>query len=970
MTDPIRRALESVTDAVDVDWTTLEAESPDELTRETIRALKQIATIARAHDARTLSEPRTLPFTWGPLEVRDHLARGAHGDVYRAWDPRLEREVALKLLRPDHGPESEAPFAIAEGRLLARVRHPNVVSVYGADRIDGHAGIWMELVDGGTLRDLVELGGPLPPDEAIRIGVAVCSGLAAVHAAGLMHRDVKAQNVVRDRDGRTILMDLSAGHDEANPDDRLEGTPLYLAPELLEGARATVASDIYAVGVLLFFIVTGRYPLTSSSIDDLRRRHQAGEGDRLRGHRVLPSALSAVIDRALSRNPADRFPSADAMRAALEAALPGPARPFTVRTGAAAVGLVATIALAVVWLVTQRSTDGAAPRSEARSPRPADVAIRKVRVPPYWMGIPSHDGRLFPYADDSGALHVWEVATGRSRRLAPSDSSDGFAVAAAASPHGDRVAYGWRLADGTHELRTLETDATWPRVIMPRQLAYEPVPLDWSRDGRHILAWLRQKNGSSDLILMPAEGGTPRRLYSFTGVTALDASLSPDGRFVVLAARSNAKPSGGLLILDTDGSAPRVLVEPTANERLPRWTADGRHVFFLRDSPIVRGSTDGWLVEVVDGVATNRATAAIGNVGAVFWIGLTAEGALYRMLRTSSADVYTASIDLDGVHPPGPPSRVSPFEIGNHVGPAWSPDGRSLAYFKRRDPPAPGGIPLRTLMIQDVSSGETRALAVPLPFVGGYTPRWSPDSRFVVIWGRDGEANDRFGFFRVDVATGDTSLLVSVGLNTVPHSQYAPDGRRFLYVHPPRGIVARDLLTDHEQLVVPNAGSQLGRFFISPDGSSIAYVGSTGGDARDPDAVARSIDRLEVQPFGGRPRELARVKSPAWLTLHGWTPDGQHLLYARDAGSSPHRIWRIPASGGSPVDTRVAILPEPNPISLSPDGRRVAYTERVVQTELWITPVFFAKPPSRWSPQMVVTQVWLICADFPAAAFR
>src|SRR6185436_17660813 len=109
------------------------------------------------------------------------------GDVYRAWDPRLERTVALKLLRYDDGAEDRASLAISEGRLLARVRHPNVVTVHGADRIDGQAGIWMEFVEGRTLRDQVEADGPLSAVEGIAVGHTICDALCAIHAAGLIH---------------------------------------------------------------------------------------------------------------------------------------------------------------------------------------------------------------------------------------------------------------------------------------------------------------------------------------------------------------------------------------------------------------------------------------------------------------------------------------------------------------------------------------------------------------------------------------------------------------------------------------------------------------------------------------------------------------------------------------------------------------------------------------------------------------
>src|SRR6187401_340854 len=152
------------------------------------------------------------PVTWGPLRVMQKIGRGRFGDVYRAWDPRLDREVALKLLR--HRPADRDPLGasvIEEGRMLARVRHPNIVTIHGAERINDRVGLWMELIDGETLHQVFEAGGPLAPADVAAIGAQVAQALEAVHRAGLIHRDIKAQNVMRDGDGRIVLMDFGTG---------------------------------------------------------------------------------------------------------------------------------------------------------------------------------------------------------------------------------------------------------------------------------------------------------------------------------------------------------------------------------------------------------------------------------------------------------------------------------------------------------------------------------------------------------------------------------------------------------------------------------------------------------------------------------------------------------------------------------------------------------------------------------------
>ncbi len=172
--------------------------------------------------------PRAVPSTasWGHLRLLEPVGRGTFGQVYRAWDTHLDREVALKLLRT--APAVDDPSAslsdptrvVNEGRLLARVRHPHVITVYGAEPRDGSVGIWMEFIRGRTLHQIVEQQGPLGAREATGVGTDLCRALSAVHGAGLLHRDVTARNVMREDGGRVVLMDFGAGHERHDTSPR------------------------------------------------------------------------------------------------------------------------------------------------------------------------------------------------------------------------------------------------------------------------------------------------------------------------------------------------------------------------------------------------------------------------------------------------------------------------------------------------------------------------------------------------------------------------------------------------------------------------------------------------------------------------------------------------------------------------------------------------------------------------------
>jgi tetratricopeptide (TPR) repeat protein len=264
---------------------------------------------------------------WGSLRLIQKVGQGGFGEVYRAFDTTLEREVALKLLLPRGGErEFEAKNLLREARAMARVRHPNVVPVYGVDRHDGRAGFWSDFVHGKTLSAVVAADGPLGAREAALIGVDVCKAAGAVHAAGLLHRDIKTGNVMREEGGRILLMDFGLTH---GPGDgaSVSGTPLYMAPELMAGAPATVATDIYAIGVLLFHLLTGRYPVEGSSFGEIQAARESGRRLTLLDLRPeLPEQLAQVVETAVHPDASKRYRSAGLMITALmEAASLGPA---------------------------------------------------------------------------------------------------------------------------------------------------------------------------------------------------------------------------------------------------------------------------------------------------------------------------------------------------------------------------------------------------------------------------------------------------------------------------------------------------------------------------------------------------------------------------------------------------------------------------------------------------------------------
>ncbi|HEY8548563.1 MAG TPA: protein kinase [Vicinamibacterales bacterium] len=365
LTEPtIRDLVDSVADGTDgVDWDGIEANLASPQDRELVRQLRVLASISHVHRtqgrmvapetseggaARIIGriEPRTLPVAgertaedllqdgrprkWGHLQLLELVGEGTFGDVYRAFDTQLHREVALKLLRVGGSTDKQIARVLHEGRVLARMSHPNVVRVLGAESHDGRVGLWMELIRGVTLAKLLRTQGAFSAREAALIGQDVCRAVAAVHAAGLVHRDIKAQNVMREAGGRIVLMDFGAGGAQTRAgreSTRVTGTPLYLAPEVLLGGDATPASDIYSIGVLLYHLVTQEFPVRASTVEELKEAHRAGRVHRLQDVRPdLPDAFVQVVERALAPSPAERIASAGELQQLLgqSVGLPAP----------------------------------------------------------------------------------------------------------------------------------------------------------------------------------------------------------------------------------------------------------------------------------------------------------------------------------------------------------------------------------------------------------------------------------------------------------------------------------------------------------------------------------------------------------------------------------------------------------------------------------------------------------------------
>jgi len=262
-------------------------------------------------------------------QIKKLLGSGAMGKVVLALDRQLEREVAIKFIRPGYVDSADAcERFLQEARAMARVRSPHVVEIYALGGTGGLPYLVMEYIPGRTLEDrlIEQQGEPLPLDEAIDLLDQICRGVEAIHASGAVHRDLKPSNILLGPGGRVVVADLGLAHRTAGLPQgataEVAGTPAYISPEVIARrslpALLAPRADVYALGVIAYQLFTGRLPFDEEDLTTLLARHLSAAPPSLRHLRPgLPAHLERVVLGALIKDPVARMPSAEEMRRSL-----------------------------------------------------------------------------------------------------------------------------------------------------------------------------------------------------------------------------------------------------------------------------------------------------------------------------------------------------------------------------------------------------------------------------------------------------------------------------------------------------------------------------------------------------------------------------------------------------------------------------------------------------------------------------
>lgn len=555
------------------------------------------------------------PAAIGPYAIVRELGRGAMGVVLEAEDTRSGRRVALKLLlEADADPEALTRFG-REAELLARVRHVNVVRIHELGRAAQGPFIALERVEGESLADRL-VRGPLPPEEAVALVRALADALVAVHAGGILHRDIKPANVFVRPDGSPVLLDFGIARDAAAQQrltvtGALLGSPAYMAPEQADGMASRLLdarTDVYGLGALLFTCLAAAPPFTGVSAMQVLQHVLASEPS-WPAH--LSPAISSVLRTAMAKDRAGRYPTAAALRDALDAALRGEALAAASRARRGPVAVLAAIALLAVggglWAARP------APRAEVSDPAPVTSGVAVIGAA---EGVGSADATLEPLPDRvprrvelGQPQHINRGIQGRwCVRFVDEDRL----VVVHGRAKGSEVQL-WSLSDPPRRLDRLEVPCRTPtdHTTIAQQLAVAPPE-------RPVRLFLPTDGPALAQIGITPEGSLAREGELALSELPYAAAASPDGASLAIATLGvNLTP----WVEVWDLATPRQLVRwnagptpggTTAPVGALAWSADGRTLLAVTDTQGVPGYDSeqqfhgGWSAWTLEGAAARE----------------------------------------------------------------------------------------------------------------------------------------------------------------------------------------------------------------------------------------------------------------------------------------------------------------------------------------------------------------------------
>ena len=842
------------------------------------------------------------------FRIERDLGRGGMATVYLAYDLRQDRQVALKVIRPELGAALGADRFLREIKVTAKLRHPHILPLFDSGDTNGQLWYTMPYVQGGTLRQRLIRETRLPVDDACRITLDVLAALTAAHHQGIIHRDIKPENILLEGSEAVVADFGIAQAVTAARADRMTaigialGTPGYMSPEQAVGEQTDQRSDVYSVGCVLYEMLTGTPP-----------RHANTEQSRT--HVTLPSSVSGTVEKALAPEPADRFSTAAKFAAALGSGEEARTRPQGRRR-------TAVIALAVVALLGLTFYAGRRiPTEAAASGSVASGLNQKLRQLTFTEGIEewpawSPDGTRLAYVAEVGGirqLFLRTLANGTERRLTNERRDD---IQPAWSPDGNRIAFVranttggklepndingwyqeggdiWSLDIGTSRETRLVEDGSSP--------TYSP------SGGR--LAFEASWGGARRIWVADSTGRNPRQITTDSSEAVVHTAprWSPDGSKLVFRRIESIKSD--IMAVDVASQTLSRVTDDNAINMDPVWAPDGRHIFFTSSRG---GGLNLWQVLLDRGGAAGPPVQLTTGAGDDIQPSVAADGGRVAFaVRGLNSDLWRLPVSpLTGLPTGEPVPLVKTTRVESRG--AWSPDGRSIAFNSDR-------LGEMNIWVRGVADSVERQLTRGPG--GDYQPTWSSDGKRLVFFSaRSGNAD----IWSVESGDGRlTRLTGDPATDTNPF--YSPDGRLIAFLSDRGGR--------SELWVMAADGSDPRR--VAPVVAGGHFLRWT-ADSRA--VVFRAESGTRVQIYGVSVKDAALTPLPAVASgAHmSFSPDRARVLDVRGHKT----LWVYPMNGSAPQQVFAFADPDVriDYPTWSPDGRWIVFDRAAPRGgDLWV----------------------------------
>lgn len=640
----------------------------------------------------------------GNYEIVEELGRGGMAVVYRAYQPSLNRHVAIKVLAPQLSFDQQFVERFQrEARAAAKLRHPNIVVIHDVARQQDTYYIVMEMLEGRTLKQLIEDKGSLPPERAARIVEQVAGALDYAHEQGFVHRDIKPANIFVGKNDHTTLTDFGIAKAASETQHltrtgMLIGTPEYMSPEQAEGGAVDYRTDLYALGIVLYQMLAGRAPFQSTTPHATLHAVIYEPPPPLRQLRPdLSPAIESVVMRSINKQPAQRFQSGSEMVAALKASLAGrpavavQAPPQSTQTLSAqrrspvawivaALALILVIVLAAAFLLLGGDGEQGTPTTAATS-----IVIRD--TPAVTVGATATEpaSTVEPTATQAGAPTDTQPPTSSpppptDTAAIPTDTPPPTEPPPAPPARFGRLAFSSNR-DGNPEIYVVDLAGGSPARLTQNN-ANDWLP-DWSPDGTKIV-FTSFRTGSYDLWVMRGDGSA-QSSYVATGAWDDYPRWAPDGQRISLSTTANTQgvPNSEIFVRRPNGSLQQI-TSSTAEDQWADWSPDGTIVF----AEGYKDSSD-WDIYIVDGDGRNR-TAWLDDANCDVQPAWSPDGNWIAFLRITDDTNGNGRIDFEdaGSVWVGRASGGGLRQLTSGawaVTPAWSPDSQWIAYARVRD---------------------------------------------------------------------------------------------------------------------------------------------------------------------------------------------------------------------------------------------------------------------------------------------